>query len=30
MAKDFNNKKGRIKLDPDEELVPSNSAALII
>lgn len=30
MAKDFNNEKGRIKLDPDEELVPSNSAALII
>ena len=30
MAKEFNNEKGRIKLDPDEELVPSNSAALII
>ena len=30
MAKDFNKEKGRIKLDPDEELVPSNSAALII
>ena len=30
MAKEFNNEKGRIKLDPNEEMVPSNTAALII
>ena len=29
-AKEFNNEKGRIQLDPEEDMVPSNTAALII
>ena len=30
MAKEFNREQGRIQLDPDDDMVPSNTAALII
>ena len=30
MAKEYNCKQGKIQLDPDDNIVPSNTAALII